>query len=111
MVIQLNQANRQGIDDLKNLYVATLMENKFHYKELYHNDYSEGPAKISRRIQYRRIVVGVNVRNRDLESVVTDVQHIVNTKVNYQRIMYNTGWDNLFNRQKRLMIAVLLAYS
>jgi cobalt-zinc-cadmium resistance protein CzcA len=34
MVIRLNQTNRQGIDDLKNLYVATLMENKFHYKNL-----------------------------------------------------------------------------
>jgi cobalt-zinc-cadmium resistance protein CzcA len=64
----LNQANRQGIDDLKNLYVATLMENKFHYKELATIDYSEGPAKISRDNTNRRIVVGVNVRNRDLES-------------------------------------------
>jgi cobalt-zinc-cadmium resistance protein CzcA len=75
MVIQLNQTNRQGINDLKNLYVATLMENKFHYKELTTMITQKGQQR-SRGEQYRRIVVGVNVRNRDLqESVVTDVQH------------------------------------
>jgi hypothetical protein len=29
MVIRLDQTNRQGINDLKNLYVSTPMENKF----------------------------------------------------------------------------------
>lgn len=43
--------------------------------------YSKGPAKIARDDTKRRIVVGINVRNRDLQSVVDDVQNIINEKL------------------------------
>ena len=43
--------------------------------------YTKGPAKISRDDTKRRVVVRVNVRNRDLESVVEDVQILIENNV------------------------------
>ena len=40
-----------------------------------------GPAKISRDDTRRRVVVSVNVRNRDLESVVKDIEAILDQKL------------------------------
>ncbi len=80
MVIRLNQTNRHDINDLKNLYVSAPNGEQIPLQELANIEYTEGPAKISRDNTNRRIVVGINVRNRDLQSVVTDIQRIVNTK-------------------------------
>ena len=112
MVIRLNQSNRQGINDLKNLYVATPNGEQIPLQELATIDYSEGPAKISRDNTNRRIVVGVNVRNRDLQSVVTDVQNIVSTKVKLPAgyyVQYGGQFENLQSAKARLMIAVPIA--
>ena len=54
MVIRLDQTNRQGINDLKNLYVSTPMGEQIPLQELATIDYTEGPAKISRDNTNRR---------------------------------------------------------
>ena len=41
-----------------------------------------GPAQISREAGKRRIVIGFNVKGRDVQSVVTEIQEKLNTKLN-----------------------------
>jgi cobalt-zinc-cadmium resistance protein CzcA len=56
-------------------------------------------------------VVGINVRNRDLQSVVTDIQKIVTTEIKLPTgyyVEYGGQFENL-QKQARLMIAVPLA--
>ncbi|MFT5713883.1 MAG: cobalt-zinc-cadmium resistance protein CzcA [Flavobacterium sp.] len=112
MVIRLDKANRTDINDLKNLYVAAPSGEQIPLQELANIEYTEGPAKISRDNTNRRVVVGINVRNRDLQSVVTDIQKIVDTEIKMPAgyyVEYGGQFENLQSAKARLMIAVPLA--
>lgn len=112
MVIRLDKTNREGINDVKNLYVTTPSGEQVPLQELANIEYTEGPAKISRDNTNRRIVVGINVRNRDLQSVVTDIQKIVDTQVKLPPgyyVQYGGQFENLQSAKARLMIAVPIA--
>jgi len=112
MVVRLNEGNRHDIEDLKNLYVSTPNGQQIPLSELATIEYTKGPAKISRDNTNRRIVVGINVRNRDLQSVVTDIQKIVNTKIQLPAgyyVKYGGQFENLQSAKARLLIAVPIA--
>ena len=112
MVVRLNETNRHDIEDLKNLYVSTPNGQQIPLSELATIDYTSGPAKISRDNTNRRIVVGINVRNRDLQSVVTDIQKIVDTKIQLPSgyyVKYGGQFENLQSAKARLLIAVPIA--
>ena len=81
-------------------------------KELAEIEYSTGPAKISRDDTRRRVVVSVNVRNRDLESVVTDIEAMLDENLELPPgycIDYGGQFENLRNASRRLKIAVPIA--
>ena len=112
MVIRLNQNNRHDIEDLKNLYVSTPSGQQIPLQELAKIEYTEGPAKISRDNTNRRIVIGINVRNRDLQSVVRDIQKIVDTKIKLPAgysVKYGGQFENLESAKARLLVAVPIA--
>ncbi|RDI53491.1 CusA/CzcA family heavy metal efflux RND transporter [Flavobacterium glaciei] len=112
MVVRLDQTNRRDIEDLRNLYVPTPNGEQIPLRELASIEYTEGPAKISRDNTNRRIVVGINVRNRDLQSVVTDIQQIVKNKIKLPAgyyVKYGGQFENLQSAKARLMIAVPIA--
>ncbi len=72
-------------------------------------EYYYGPAKISHESTHRRIVINVNVRNRDLKSVVKDIQKVVNQHIKLPEgyyITYGGQFENLQNALNRLIIAV-----
>ena len=80
--------------------------------ELADIEYSTGPAKISRDDTRRRVVVSVNVRNRDLESVVDDIEAILDQKLELPAgyfLDYGGQFENLRNATKRLKLAVPIA--
>ncbi len=66
LVVRLDQKNRKDIDNLKNLYVDVPSGGKIPLSELAEISYQKGAAKIARDDTRRRIVVGINVRDRDL---------------------------------------------
>jgi cobalt-zinc-cadmium resistance protein CzcA len=73
---------------------------------------TKGPAKVSRDDTKRRIVVGVNVRNRDLESVVEDVQAVLKDEIKLPEgyfVEYGGQFQNLRSARTRLSYAVPLA--
>lgn len=112
MVVRLDKINRKDIEDLQNLYISTPNGQQIPLNELATIEYSQGPAKISRDNTNRRIVVGINVRNRDLQSVVTDIQNIVSSKIQLPAgyyIKYGGQFENLESAKNRLLIAVPIA--
>lgn len=112
LVVRLEKRFRNDIEDLKNLYVPLSNGGQIPLKELASVQYTEGPAKISRDDTKRRVVIGVNVRGRDMESVVKDVSAIIDTKINLPAgyyITYGGQFENLQNAKNRLMIAVPVA--
>ena len=112
MVVRLDKINRKDIEDLQYLYISTPNGQQIPLNELATIEYSQGPAKISRDNTNRRIVVGINVRNRDLQSVVTDIQNIVSSKIQLPAgyyIKYGGQFENLESAKTRLLIAVPIA--
>ncbi|RKF03701.1 cobalt-zinc-cadmium resistance protein CzcA [Tenacibaculum lutimaris] len=112
LVVRLDKTNRTDISDLKELYIDLPNGGKVPLDELATITYQKGAAKISRDDTKRRLVVGINVRNRDLQSVVDDVQKLINKNVKLPTgytITYGGQFENLQSASKRLMIAVPIA--
>jgi heavy metal efflux system protein len=112
MVMRLDKTHRTNIENLQNLYIDTPNGMKIPLSELAEIKYTTGPAKISRDDTRRRIVVGINVRNRDLQSVVDDVRKIIESKVKLPvgySVTYGGQFENLQSAKARLMIAVPIA--
>ncbi|RUA19379.1 MAG: CusA/CzcA family heavy metal efflux RND transporter [Flavobacteriia bacterium] len=112
MAVRLDSENRKDISNLKNLYVDIPNGGKIPMSELAEISYQKGAAKISRDNTQRRIVVGINVRNRDLQSVVDDVQLLIDQNITLPPgyiITYGGQFENLQNAKARLMIGVPIA--
>ncbi|MBO3099067.1 CusA/CzcA family heavy metal efflux RND transporter [Gelidibacter pelagius] len=112
LVIRLQESQRQNIESLKNLYVDIPSGGKIPLSELADITYTTGPAQISRDDTKRRIVVGVNVRNRDLQSVVDEVQNLIENNLKLSAgysITYGGQFENLESAKARLMVAVPVA--
>ncbi|MGB4328508.1 MAG: CusA/CzcA family heavy metal efflux RND transporter [Tenuifilum sp.] len=112
LVVRLSDSYRHDIDNVKNLLVSVPGGGLVPLGELAQVEYSKGPAKISRDNTHRRVVVSVNVRNRDLESVVKDIQKIFDSKLRLPAgyyVEYGGQFENLRNARKRLLVAVPVA--
>lgn len=112
MVIRLDNEYRNDIGHIRNLYVPLPNGNQIPLSELAVIEYATGPAKISRDNTHRRVVVSVNVRNRDLESVVTDIRAILDQKLDLPpgyNVEYGGQFENLKNATNRLKLAVPIA--
>ena len=112
LVVRLQKDKREDLANLSNLYIDTPAGFKVPLGELADINYITGPAKISRDETKRRLVVGVNVRNRDLQSVVDDISEVLSGKIDLPpgyEITYGGQFENLKRARQRLMIAVPVA--
>lgn len=112
LVVKSDIKNRRDIDDIRDFPVKLASGITVPLKELANIDFNEGPAKISRENTHRRVVVSVNVRNRDLKSVVTDIQKTIDDNVKFEPgnyIDYGGQFENLENASNRLMMIVPIA--
>jgi cobalt-zinc-cadmium resistance protein CzcA len=112
LVVRFDQAHHQDIGDIENATIQLPNGHSLPLSEFARISYTKGPAKISRDNTKRRIVVGVNVRNRDLESVVEDVQDVIKANIKLPvgyTIEYGGQFENLRTARARLMIVVPIA--
>lgn len=112
LVIRYDKEHRKDIDNIRNASITMANGFSLPLSELAEINYNTGPAKISRDDTKRRIVVGINVRGRDLESVVKDVQSIVESEISLPSgytIQYGGQFENLNSAKKRLAVAVPIA--
>ncbi len=112
IAVRFDNDHKDSFDDLKNLYINTPSGNRIPLEALAEVTQTFGAAKISRDDTQRRIVVGVNVRNRDLESVVEEIQGLVNQHIEFPvgyTVNYGGQFENLQSAKKRLSIAVPVA--
>ncbi|MBC6368512.1 CusA/CzcA family heavy metal efflux RND transporter [Algoriphagus sp. AK58] len=112
LVVRFDEPFRKDIENLENAAIQLPNGGSIPLYELAKISYTKGPAKISRDNTRRRIVIGVNVRNRDLQSVVDDIQAIIKTKIKIPegyRVDYGGQFENLQQARNRLLIAVPVA--
>ena len=75
-------------------------------------DYSPAPAQVSHEDGARRIFVGFNVKGRDVQSTVEDIQNILDEKLKLpDGYYYNYGgeFENLQSATNRLMVVIPIA--
>ncbi len=112
LVVRLNEQSRQGIQDLRHLFVKGHEGNDVPLIELASIQFEEGPVQISREDTKRRITIGVNARNRDVESLVNEIKVTLARELQLPPgylITYGGQFENLEKARKRLSIAVPVA--
>lgn len=112
LVVRLDSTSRTSIDDVSNLFVATPDGSQIPLSQVATVSFKEGPAQISREEGKRRIVVGFNVKGRDVASVVNEIQDkLVAAKILPVGYYYTYGgtFENLQQASARLKIAVPVA--
>jgi len=109
LVVRLDSAHRNNIEDVSHLYIPASNGSQIPLSQVADIKMELGPSQISREDGKRRIVIGFNVKDRDVSSVVTDIQKQLNEKVKLPEGYYYTyggTFENLQAASKRLMIAV-----
>ena len=109
VVIRLAEEYRQDINSLKNLFIDLPNGAQVPLKEVADISYKPGPMQISRDNTSRRISVGVNVRGRDVKSMVEEIQQKLETDVKLPPgyfVTYGGSFENLQRASDRLMIVV-----
>jgi len=112
LVVRLAEEYRKDIDNINNLYISLPSGNQIPLAQVADIAYQRGPAQISREGGKRRIVVGFNVRNRDVESVVSEIKDKIEKEINLPvgyYIQYAGQFENLKTAKQRLLIAVPMA--
>ncbi|MBN2597200.1 MAG: CusA/CzcA family heavy metal efflux RND transporter [Marinifilaceae bacterium] len=112
LVVRLQKESRVKIENIQQLMIPLPNGNQIPMNELADISFSEGPAKISRENTHRMMSVSVNVRNRDLQSVVNDIRSRIEGTIKLEPgnyIVYGGQFENLQNAGKRLLFAVPLA--
>ncbi len=109
MVVRLKRELREDIANIENLYIPLPSGNRVPLNQVAKIEFKEAPAQVSREDGKRRIYVGFNVRGRDVESVVKDIEPILNEKFKLPSGYFTTyggQFQNLREAQARLSVAV-----
>lgn len=112
MVVRLEKDYRKSLDDVKNISVALPGGGQIPFEQIADIDIKSGPAQVSRENTKRRITIGFNVRNRDVESVINEVSSQIDQKVELPTgyyVNYGGQFKNLEAARNRLAIAVPVA--
>jgi cobalt-zinc-cadmium resistance protein CzcA len=109
LVVKLRQADRAAITDIKQLYVSNAAGQEIALAELASIQIENGPNQIQRDDAKRRIIVGFNVRGRDVESIVKELQQKMDQQIDFETGYFQQiggTFENLVHARARLLIAV-----
>jgi heavy metal efflux system protein len=112
LVVRIPKNQNTDLDGLKSLLIPTAQGLQIPLSEVANVVFQNSPSQISRENAARRIVIEANVRGRDVESVVKDIQQKLDTKLNLPEgyyVSYGGQFQNLQEAKSRLLIAVPVA--
>ncbi len=111
LVVRVNEEARKSLD-LNQLTILSADGNPLPISEVASVEAIEGPMLISREQAKRFINIGVNVRDRDVASLVADISEKLDAELTLPagyEIQYGGQYKNLENASKRLLVAVPIA--
>ncbi|RAU82834.1 CusA/CzcA family heavy metal efflux RND transporter [Pontibacter arcticus] len=112
LVVRMAKQNRRDITDVENLFVSNAAGYQIPLNQLASVEMKDGPNQIQRDGTRRRISVGFNVRNRDVQSIVNEIQTKVDSDLDLPpgySVTYGGQFQNLIEATNRLSVAVPLA--
>ncbi|WP_139958118.1 CusA/CzcA family heavy metal efflux RND transporter [Flavicella sediminum] len=112
LVVRLSAANRHDITDVQNLFINLPSGAQIPLREVADISYKGGPMQISRDNTNRRTYVGINVRGRDIKSLVAEIKSKLDAKLELPSgyfIRYGGAFENLERASSRLKTVVPIA--
>lgn len=109
MVLRLDEDKRQNLEDIRNLLIPTPQGNYIPLYQVADVTIENGPAQIQREDAKRRIIVGFNVRGRDVQSIVNELKQKEEKQLSFSPgyfVTYGGAFENLNKAKNRLMLAV-----
>ena len=109
MVVRIKGELKQNLKDIQQLLIPTPSGIQVPLSQLATVTIKDGPNQIQREDAKRRIIIGFNVRGRDVESIVNELQQKIEKQVKFPPgyyITYGGAFENLNAAKARLMIAV-----
>ena len=82
LTLKVAESDRTSMDGIRNLLIDTGDGKKIPFENVADITSAAGPNAISRENAQRKIVVSANIADRDLHSVVNDIQHEIEASVN-----------------------------
>lgn len=111
LVVRLDQEKVADFN-LDKLFVRTTEGIQIPVSEVTSIDLVSGPLQINRDATKRRIVIGVNVRDADIQQVVTNIQQTLDKNIQLKPgyyFEYGGQFENLQNAINTLMIVIPVA--
>lgn len=111
LVVRMDGNNR-NVEALQRLSVPVQGKGVVPLSQISDIVYESAPAQVSHENGARRIYVGFNVKGRDIESTVREIQSLLDQKIKLpEGYYYNYGgeFQNLQSATKRLMLVVPVA--
>ncbi len=112
LVVRLQAQSRKDITDIQNLFINLPSGTQIPLREVAHISYKSGPMQISRDNTNRRTYVGINVRGRDVKSLVTEIKSKLDAELQLPSgyfIRYGGAFENLERASSRLKTVVPIA--
>jgi cobalt-zinc-cadmium resistance protein CzcA len=109
LVVRLSGSRRKNFNDVQNLLIATPQGKQIPLYLVADINMVEGPSQVQRENSQRRIIVGFNVRGRDVQGMVNELQQKVDEKIKLPAgyyISYGGAFENLEAAKARLYMAV-----
>ncbi len=109
LVVRLDATQRKSLEDVESLLIATPSGLQIPLSQLANVGIKNGPNQIQREDAKRRIVVGFNIKDRDVQSIVNELQQKVDKKLKFPTgyyVTYGGSFENLEKAKNRLLIAV-----
>jgi heavy metal efflux system protein len=112
LVVRLSKEDRKDLSDVRELYISTPTGEQIPLEEVATVDFKNGPNQIQRDDTKRRITIGFNVRTRDVQSIVKEIQTKLDAKLKLPPgyyITYGGQFEHLEAANQRLAFAVPVA--
>jgi cobalt-zinc-cadmium resistance protein CzcA len=112
VVVRMDENNRADITDVSNLFIPLPSGQQVPLSQVASVEYEQGPVQVIREDGKRRITVGLNVRGRDIKSVVEEIQAKLDKSFKLPAgyyVTYGGQFENLIEASKRLSVALPIA--
>ncbi|MCD8540847.1 MAG: CusA/CzcA family heavy metal efflux RND transporter, partial [Leadbetterella sp.] len=109
VMVRMDAGQKKDLEDIRNLLIPTPSGIQVPLRQLAEVDYTSSPNQIQRENTRRRVVVGFNVRGRDVQSIVQELQEKVSKNMHPEpgyTIRYGGTFENLNKAKARLGVAV-----
>lgn len=112
LVVRLAEEKRGELDDIRNIFIASADGKQVPLAQVADVSLEMSVNQVQRDDAKRRVMVGFNVRGRDVETVVKEMEAAIAKQVTFEPGYYPTfggTFKNLIEARQRLTVAVPVA--